>query len=141
MFLHISCFRLTLSLRYCCLFPHKSDQDLCWNHLLSELLRLAASSVQWLLLPFAVSHLLVYLHTYDLSQFLAGASIHISQFQSYVAVSLSNLFVFSSRLRDLSVSQGLRGDWSISFLILYLPNFIFLWLCHLLSVLVSSSAT
>lgn len=119
LFIDVSSLHLTVSIRYCCLFRHKSDQDLCWYHLLSELLWLAASSVQWLLLPFAVSHFLGYLHTYDLFPFLSEASIHVSQFQNYVAVSLSKLFVLSSGPRDLPVSQGLKGNWSISFLILY----------------------
>lgn len=44
---------------------------------------------------------------------------NVSQFQNYVTVSLSNLFVLSSGQRDLSVSESLRGNWSISFLILY----------------------
>lgn len=137
LFLDISCLLLAVFIRYCCLFPYKSDQDLCWYHLSSELLWLAATSVQLLLWPFAVSHFLVYPHVYNLCLFLSGASTHASWFQNYLAVPLPNLSLLPLGLRDRSASHGLRDNWSISYLILYpiIVKYVqSTMICHLLSL-------
>lgn len=61
----------------------------------------------------------------SLSTHLSLVSVLIRGFYTCFTISelcssfSSILFVLSSGLRDLSISQGLRGNWSISFLILY----------------------